>query len=89
MEIVGFFNPVTKEKQIKQDRVNYWIGVGARPSDTVHNLLIKAGIMKGAKRDVSRQARRRGKADETGKTRTPSEGAPAGLGKAADAESAV
>jgi len=49
LEIVGFLNPFTKEKQIKADRVKYWISVGAKPSDTVNNLLIQEKIIEGEK----------------------------------------
>jgi small subunit ribosomal protein S16 len=43
IERVGFYNPVANEKQervrLVNDRVNYWIGVGAQPSDAVQKLL--------------------------------------------------
>jgi small subunit ribosomal protein S16 len=43
-EEVGFYNPLTKEKNLKGDRIKYWISVGAKPSPTVHNLLISEKI---------------------------------------------
>lgn len=49
LEIVGFFNPLTKEKEIKKERVEHWLSVGAQPSGRVHNLLIDEGIIKGKK----------------------------------------
>jgi len=49
LEIVGFFNPLTKEKKINKERVKYWLSVGAKPSTSLHNLLIKEGIIKGKK----------------------------------------
>ncbi len=49
IEIVGYFNPFTKEKEIKKDRVEYWLSVGAQPSARVHNLLIEEKIIKGEK----------------------------------------
>ena len=43
IERVGFFNPVGKEStenlRIDVERVNYWIGQGAQPSDRVKSLL--------------------------------------------------
>ncbi|HJV07672.1 30S ribosomal protein S16 [Paludibacterium denitrificans] len=43
IERVGFYNPVANEKEervrLTQDRLNYWIGVGAQVSDTVTKLL--------------------------------------------------
>jgi small subunit ribosomal protein S16 len=45
-EVLGTFNPCLKEtEQIKLnlERVNYWIKVGAVPSQTVSSLIKKAG----------------------------------------------
>lgn len=43
IERVGFYNPVANEKQervrLVADRITYWIGVGAQPSDAVAKLL--------------------------------------------------
>lgn len=48
IEELGFYDPVSKdpEKQFKVDRerVEYWLGVGAQPSETVRTLLVKAGV---------------------------------------------
>jgi len=48
-EIVGFYNPLTKERNLKTDRIKYWISVGAKPSDTVHNLLVAEKVIEGKK----------------------------------------
>ena len=45
VEQVGFYNPLTKEKNIKKERVKYWLLVGAKPSDTVHNFLISEKVI--------------------------------------------
>ena len=52
LEALGFLNPHTKEKNLKADRIKYWIDKGAQCSDTAHNLLVKEGIVKGSKRAV-------------------------------------
>ncbi len=41
VEVVGYYNPVSQPATVnlKYDRVNHWIGVGAKPSDTVTRLL--------------------------------------------------
>jgi small subunit ribosomal protein S16 len=43
IERLGFYNPSAKggeEKlRIAQDRLSYWLGVGAEPSDTVQRLV--------------------------------------------------
>lgn len=52
IEVLGFLNPHTKEKNFKTDRIKYWIEKGAQCSDSVHNLLVANGIVKGPKRAV-------------------------------------
>ncbi len=41
IEVVGHYNPVADpvEIHLKHDRVEYWLSVGAQPSDTVKRLL--------------------------------------------------
>ncbi|MCK4892084.1 MAG: 30S ribosomal protein S16 [Candidatus Pacebacteria bacterium] len=49
IEILGHYNPHTKEKVFKNERIEYWISKGAKPSPTIHNFLVDAGIIKGEK----------------------------------------
>ena len=46
VERVGFFNPVAKGQaaslRVDLERVDYWLSVGARPSDIVKKLVKKA-----------------------------------------------
>ncbi len=46
IENIGFYNPRTKPATIvlNQERVNYWLGVGAQPTESVGQLLKTAGI---------------------------------------------
>ena len=48
IEIVGQYQPRTGDKALNlvTDRVNYWLNVGAQPTDTVRSLLRKAGLLK-------------------------------------------
>jgi small subunit ribosomal protein S16 len=48
IEIIGTYQPRNSANAIdlKQDRANYWLDVGAQPSDTVRSILRRAGIMK-------------------------------------------
>lgn len=48
-EELGFYNPLTKEKKINAERAKYWISVGAKPSDTIHNLFVREKVIEGAK----------------------------------------
>lgn len=52
VEILGHYNPRSADKKLvlKEDRVSYWLSVGAQPSDTVKNLLIRAGVIKDDKK---------------------------------------
>ncbi|MDP2650276.1 MAG: 30S ribosomal protein S16, partial [bacterium] len=49
---VGFYNPKTKEKSFNIERIKHWLGVGAQPSETVHNMLVTEGVIDGAKKNV-------------------------------------
>ena len=44
IEILGQYDPVLQENKlnVKQDSVEYWLKTGAKPSDTVADLLKKA-----------------------------------------------
>ncbi|MFC1663618.1 30S ribosomal protein S16 [Patescibacteria group bacterium] len=55
VEEVGFYNPLTKEKKLKSERVKYWLSVGAKASPTVHNLLVLEKIIEGKKIDVHKK----------------------------------
>lgn len=46
-EVLGSYDARHGEPQIKADRVKHWIGMGAQVSDTVHNLLVKQGVIEG------------------------------------------
>lgn len=59
LELLGFLNPLTKEKQLKADRIKYWLSVGAKPSDRVHNLLVSEGIIKDKKRPVHAEPKKK------------------------------
>lgn len=46
LENVGTYNPLVDSDQVvlKQERIKYWIGQGAIPTDTVKSLLKKEGL---------------------------------------------
>jgi small subunit ribosomal protein S16 len=48
IETIGHYNPRQSEGGLQVDtaRADYWLGVGAQPSDTVRSLLRKAGVLK-------------------------------------------
>ena len=47
IEAIGLYNPITNPAtvDINEERVLYWLGVGAQPTTTVRNLLSKKGIL--------------------------------------------
>lgn len=51
-ELIGHYNPHTDEIKLDTERVQHWIGVGAQVSDTLHNLLVREGVIKGEKKNV-------------------------------------
>lgn len=51
-EVLGSYTLKGDKIALVADRIKYWVGVGAKPSDTVHNMLVKAGIVEGKKRNV-------------------------------------
>ncbi len=48
IEELGWYDPNAKDNEeqvsLKRERIEYWLGVGAQPSDTVSDLLKKNGI---------------------------------------------
>lgn len=49
LEILGSYNPHSKELVVKADRVKYWLSKGAQMTDTVNNLLVGKKIIEGKK----------------------------------------
>jgi small subunit ribosomal protein S16 len=46
LEIIGFYNPRTEPStiQFEEDRIYYWLSVGAQPSDSVTKLFSQVGL---------------------------------------------
>jgi small subunit ribosomal protein S16 len=52
VEDLGSYNPSTKSLVLNKERVSYWMKAGAQPTVTTHNLLVKEGVLSGAKLPV-------------------------------------
>lgn len=54
IETVGLYNPRTQPEliQLREDRVYYWLGVGAQPSDAVQQIFRKTGTLERFERFV-------------------------------------
>jgi small subunit ribosomal protein S16 len=61
LENLGWYDPIAKDvdKQIfvKNDRIEHWLGVGAQPTDTVKDILVKVGLYDADKRKAEHQLR--------------------------------
>mgnify|MGYP001287970640 CR=1 FL=1 len=55
---VGSWNPLTKQRILKAEKIKDWISKGAKPSDTVYNMLVKEKILQGPKRDVHKKSKK-------------------------------
>ena len=63
IEVIGTYAPRQTEGAltVKADRANYWLDVGAQPSDTVRSLLRKVGVLK-ARHETRIAGKRKGSA---------------------------
>lgn len=49
VDLVGTYNPKTKTTNLKADAIRAWMAKGAQVSPSVHNLLVKEGVVEGTK----------------------------------------
>ncbi len=52
LEILGSYSARQGEPIMSVERIKYWMSVGAKPSGTVHNLLIAKKVITGKKINV-------------------------------------
>jgi small subunit ribosomal protein S16 len=87
LEILGSYNPHSKELQVKGDRIQYWISQGAQMTPTVNNLLVEQKIIEGKKVVASKKGKKaeeakieeakKVKTEKSAPTETPKADAPA------------
>ena len=82
LEQVGVYNPVLpkdSEDRVKliEDRIRYWLGVGAQPSDRVLRFLDAAGLAKRPTRNNPQKAEPGEKSKERAAKRAEKAAAPA------------
>jgi len=75
-ETIGWYSPLAHTRSISTERVLYWLGKGAQASGTVHNMLVREGVIKAAKVNVSPK-RKSGKKEESSGEKTGPAEAPA------------
>ncbi len=54
LEILGSYNPRSKELQVKADRIKYWLEKGAGMTASINNLLVGKNIIEGKKVKASK-----------------------------------
>lgn len=88
LEILGTYNPHSKELNVKEDRIKHWVGHGAQMSDTVNNLLLAKGIISEGKKkkSVTITKKRQGKIDKAKEEKAAKEKEAAEAKAAAEAE---
>lgn len=92
IEKLGFWNPLTKELKWNTERVNYWLGTGAQPTDRVAKIILKEGLGSDAQRASYQKCIDRGteivrkRTEVAAAAKAAEEAAAAAEAKAAEAE---
>lgn len=74
LEVLGNHDPRNKDKtHVDVEKVKYWISMGAKPTDTVHNMLISKKIISGKKVNVLPKKSPIKKAEEAKKADQPAQ----------------
>ncbi|MCY4576880.1 MAG: 30S ribosomal protein S16 [Candidatus Kaiserbacteria bacterium] len=47
VELLGTYDTIRKTTSLNNERIQHWLSVGAQASDTMHNILIKNGVIEG------------------------------------------
>src|SRR3989338_8611106 len=58
LELLGNIDRKTKKVSLNKEKILYWIGKGAQPSDSIHNLLVYQNIITGAKKPVHKTSKK-------------------------------
>lgn len=69
VEDLGWYDPKSKKFNINKERAQYRIKTGCQPTNTVHNFLVKTGVVKGPKRPIHKVSKKQeeAKPQETAK----------------------
>lgn len=52
VEDLGWMNPHTNRVSITTERAQHWLSVGAQPTPTVYNVLVRTGVVKTKKKPL-------------------------------------
>ena len=73
VEIIGSYNPHSKEAVLKDDRVKYWIEKGAQASDSAYNLFVAKGVID-EKKKVVKIGKKRKEGEDAGEKASAEKG---------------
>lgn len=65
LENLGSYDPRTKKAVLRAERIKYWLREGAGTSATVHNLLVKEGVIEAPKVKAWKPKRKKDEAKES------------------------
>ena len=65
-ELLGSYNPRSKETSLKNERITYWMSKGVKPSPTVHNMLVSHSVIAGPKIQAWKPKKSAKKTEEAG-----------------------
>jgi small subunit ribosomal protein S16 len=49
LEELGYYNPISDELTLKVEAITKWLAVGAQPTQTVRDILVKNNVLEKAK----------------------------------------
>jgi small subunit ribosomal protein S16 len=75
IEILGSYDPHTKQAILKEDRIKYWLSKGAQASDTAWNLFVSKNVITDKKRAVKMPARNASQSEAGGPAKKVEEAA--------------
>lgn len=58
LDDLGWLNPHTDKFELEKKRAEHWLKVGAQPTDSIHNLFVKAGIISAKKIAVHKKSKK-------------------------------
>ena len=71
VEDLGWFNPHSNQIKLNQERLKYWIGNGAQPTESAQKTINKAGAESGVHSYKGRKAPKKKRKDKKAAAETP------------------
>lgn len=71
VDLLGNYNPAEKRINLNKEKIKNWIAKGAKTSETVHNLLVKEGVISAPKIKKHSVNKKRAEQEETQKQTNP------------------